>query len=156
MKVSSPHMLTWQLLPLLSITSPLNYMVPTSGPTWPLNTWGIGYFFNNKQDREADQLETSLPVTSSILTNREEETWEERDIKLLQLVLNCMSYSHSYRAQRKLSLPTALLQLHRWLEWLRRTGPIASLLTTTINLIFPTGECFKYHKSYSHYDLIHI
>lgn len=121
--------------------------------TEPMRNW----IFNNKQYREADQLKISLPVTSSILTEREEEMWEECDMKLLQLVLNCMSYPHNYRAQRKLSLSTApLLQLCCWLKQLHRTGPIASLLTKTINLIFPTGECFKYHKSYSHYDLIHI
>ena len=156
-KCLAPHMLTEQLLLLLPIASLPSHLVPTSGPTWPPNTWGTEHFFNDKQDREADQLKTSPPVSPPVLTDRKEEVREERYMKLLQLVLNYKSYPHSYRAQRKLSLHTApLLQLHHWLKQLHRTPPIASLLTTMIHLIFPIGECFKYHKNYSHYDLIHI
>lgn len=60
-KCLAPH--TEKLFPLLPIASLRSHLVPTSSPTRPPNTGGIEHFLNDKQDREADQWETSPPVS---------------------------------------------------------------------------------------------
>lgn len=145
-KCLAPHMLTEQLLPLH----------PTASHLWSHRgtKHTRNWTFLSRQKIEKLISWKPLLLLPPPHFNRQKKVWEERYMKLLQLVLDCKSYPHSYRVQRKLSLHTApLLQLHcsGYTEL-----PIASPLTPTINMVFPIGDCFKYHKSYSSYDLIHI
>lgn len=135
MQVSCPHIC------LHSSYSPFSPLHPTSDPREAPNTQGIEHFFKDKRQRSWSAENLSSCFLPLILPDKKEEVWEECYMKLLQLVLNCKPYPHSYKAQRKLSLHTAsLLQLHcsGYAE-----PSIASLLTTTIDMVFPYRRVFQ-------------